>query len=278
MIMRTSIWVEVLIPIFFILIELAFSVKTRWKHYDWTECLSSIIIRGIIYTMVAVYASAITPLFQYVWKFRIFELKLDTISQAFVFFFANEFLYYVSHVFAHKVPIGWGNHATHHTLQKFNIISGLRGGATGPFALYSFFPLFFVWLGFHPTILNFYILLGFNFNLILHTETIKKLGFLEGIINTPSSHRVHHGTQNIYVDKNFGGILLIFDRLFGTYQEELKDVRPTYGLAGEKIPNQNPVRLLFIGWEIVFRNWLKSASFFIGIIKNKIGIRAKLVG
>lgn len=268
--MRTSFWVEVFIPIFFIFIELAVSVKTRWKHYDWIECLSSIIIRAIVYLMVAVYASAITPLFQYVWKFRIIDWKLDALSQAFVFFFANEFLFYVSHVFAHKVSIGWGNHATHHTMLKFNIISGLRGGATGPFALYSFFPLLFVWLGFHPTILNFYILLGFNLNLLLHTETISKLGFIEGIINTPSSHRVHHGTQNIYVNKNFGAITLIFDRLFGTYQEELKGIPPNYGLAGETIPSQNPLRLVLIGWEILFKRCLKQMQKSFALVVMQI--------
>lgn len=276
--MSSLIWLEIIIPILFISIELVASAKTRWKHYDWMECWSSIAIRIIVYVLTASYAVLLSPLFEYAWKIRVFELKLDVVSQFFVFFLATEFLYYVSHVFAHKVSIGWANHAPHHTLQKFNMINGLRVGATGPFALYAFFPLVLVWLGFHPVPLKFYMFLGFCFQLLQHTETINKLGFLEGIINTPSSHRVHHGIQSIYVDKNFGGVLLIFDRLFGTYQKELDDVRPIYGLAGETIPNQNPVRLLLIGWEIILRNWLKSFFFLIGTIKNKIAISAKLVG
>jgi sterol desaturase/sphingolipid hydroxylase (fatty acid hydroxylase superfamily) len=114
-------------------------------------------------------------------------------------------------------------------------------------------PLFFIPLalaGFPPT----YIVASYAFNLLyqffLHTESIGKLGPLEGLIDTPSAHRVHHGVNPLYIDRNFGGVLLIWDKLFGTYQPETEKVK--YGLTTGLV-SYNPFRLVFQGFIDLFQ-------------------------
>ena len=113
-------------------------------------------------------------------------------------------------------------------------------------------PVFFLPLAFLGIPTDF-IVLSYALNLLyqffMHTEAVGKLGWLEGIIDTPSAHRVHHGSDPIYIDKNFGGVFMIWDRLFGTYQPELE--KPTYGLT-TGFTSYNPFRLVFQG----FIEWL----------------------
>ncbi len=234
-------------------LEFYLSRIRKLDNFEWTETLSSFCIRGMMYVMSTFYAETFTLFFAWFWKNRLLSFDKGPLILVVAYLIAAEFLYYWSHRFSHSYAIGWANHATHHTLQRFNIANGMRGGTTGPFALYYFFPIPFYVLGFHPELLTFYTLMNLMYQQLLHTELIGKLGFLEGILNTPSAHRVHHGTQEIYRNKNFGGMTVIFDRMFGTYQSELEEVKPKYGLISG-VPSQNPLRLALIGWEQMFRS------------------------
>lgn len=141
---------------------------------------------------------------------------------------AVDLLWYTYHRFSHRVRIGWAAHQAHHSSVYFNFSTALRQKWNQWFEVLIWIPL--PLLGVPPWMIYFV----FSFNLIwqffLHTEKVEKLPrWYEFVFNTPSHHRVHHGSDPIYLDKNYGGILIVWDRMFGSFQEEQH--RPTYGLT-----------------------------------------------
>lgn len=138
-----------------------------------------------------------------------------------------DFVYYWEHRFAHRVRIFWTQHAVHHSSREMNLAVAQRAG---PFeavlSVIVHFPL--ILIGFPPPLVFFGVIVVLAYQTWIHTELIGKLGPLEGVLNTPANHRVHHGCDEKYIDKNYGGILIIWDRLFGTYQPE--EETPRYGL------------------------------------------------
>jgi sterol desaturase/sphingolipid hydroxylase (fatty acid hydroxylase superfamily) len=163
-------------------------------------------------------------------------------------FILADFIYYWFHRTSHAWLPLWAFHHVHHSSPRMNLSSAYRLNWFS--ALVS--PLFFVPLalaGFPPQ----YIVASYTINLLyqffLHTEAVGKLALLEGVVDTPSAHRVHHGSNAIYVDKNFGGVFMWWDRLFNTYQPETEKV--VYGIPGEPASN-NPFALVFRGFANLF--------------------------
>lgn len=236
-----------------IVLEFFISYQRRWSNYDWKECLSSLAVKHIEIMTAAFYAVAFSPLFIWFYNHRLYTVELGPVATPIVYMVLIEFYYYWTHRFSHAFSIGWANHASHHSFTKLNLINGARIGVTTPFALYFFavIPLFA--LGFSPQIFAAYLKWHLLYQLLVHTELIGRLGFLDHIFNTPSNHRVHHGTQDIYKNKNFGSITVVFDRLFGTYQPELESEKPVYGLAEGPV-SQNPLRICLVGWEALLKN------------------------
>lgn len=242
-----------LIHIVFVLIvvEFIFSYKRRWSNYDLKDSLASLVVKVIRFGALSVYAVIFDPFFYWVYEHRLFTIDMGPVATVVFYFFLGDFVYYWVHRFAHTYSIGWASHATHHTLTKINYTNSGRFEITTPFSLYYFATVPFYFIGFKP-ILPVYISYILFFQYCLHTELIPKIPFLDSFMNTPSNHRVHHGTQEIYKRKNFGGATMIFDRLFGTYQAELEDNKPIYGIRG--MPHiYNPFRICIIGWEQMFR-------------------------
>jgi sterol desaturase/sphingolipid hydroxylase (fatty acid hydroxylase superfamily) len=156
-------------------------------------------------------------------------------------FFADDLAYYWFHRVSHESRVFWASHVVHHSSQHYNLSTALRQTWVPMTYLPFWLPLLL--LGFPPWT----VLLAQSWSLIyqfgLHTERIGKLpGWVEGIFNTPSHHRVHHGANEQYLDRNYGGILVIWDRLFGTFEPEGERVR--YGLT-TNIETFNPVRVAF---------------------------------
>lgn len=150
---------------------------------------------------------------------------------------AEDFTYYLYHRSSHEIRIFWAAHVAHHSSERYNLSTALRQSWTAPFAHLPFvlpLPL----LGFRPE----WVALASAFSLLyqywIHTETIRSLGPLEWILNTPSHHRVHHGANDEYIDRNHGGILIVWDRLFGTFEPEVAKVR--YGLT-KNVGSFNPL-------------------------------------
>ena len=155
--------------------------------------------------------------------------------------FVADFFYYWEHRIAHQVRILWTQHAVHHSSRDFNIITGIRfGPLEGVWSLIAHIPMLF--LGFPPELVFFGAIVGLAYQTWIHTETIGKLGWFEEVFNTPSHHRVHHGSEPEYVDRNYGAILIVWDRLFGTYAVEKQT--PRYGLVRD-FDSRNPVKVWF---------------------------------
>ena len=149
--------------------------------------------------------------------------------------------YYWEHRIAHEVRLLWTQHAVHHSSRDMNIITGVRfGPLEGVWSVFAHLPLVFI--GFPPELVFTGIIVVLAYQTWLHTELIGKLGPLEWVLNTPSHHRVHHGSDDKYLDRNYGGILIVWDRMFGTFQVE--EETPRYGLKRE-FDSQNPLAVWF---------------------------------
>jgi len=164
--------------------------------------------------------------------------------------------YYWEHRIAHEVRILWTQHAVHHSSRDMNIVTGVRfGPLEGVWSLVAHLPL--ALMGFAPEAVVFGVVSVLAYQTWLHTELIGKLGPLEFFLNTPSHHRVHHGSDDKYLDKNYGGILIIWDRLWGTFQVE--EETPLYGLKRD-FDSQNPIRVWFSELPALFSDIGKSKS------------------
>jgi sterol desaturase/sphingolipid hydroxylase (fatty acid hydroxylase superfamily) len=218
------------IPIFFILIGIELIVErfTHQKLYNLPDTIANLScgitqqLSGLFLKIFAV--GAYQFLFE---QAAFFSLERNWIYWLALFLLVD-FAYYWAHRMSHEVNLFWGGHVVHHQSEEYNLSVALRQsslqviwtfGFSLPIALLGFNTLDFVLVSSLNTLYQFWI----------HTETIKKLGWLEYIFNTPSHHRVHHGRDPKYIDKNHAGYLIIWDRLFGTFQAE--EEKPTYGIT-----------------------------------------------
>ena len=153
----------------------------------------------------------------------------QTILAGIALFLGVDFCYYWFHRMAHHINIGWATHVVHHSSEEYNLTTALRQGAFQHFFSFAFYlPL--AWIGFPPIWFVSLVALNTVFQFWVHTRTIDKLpAWFEYILNTPSHHRVHHGQNPMYLDKNHAGTLIIWDRLFGTFMPETEPVQ--YGIT-----------------------------------------------
>jgi sterol desaturase/sphingolipid hydroxylase (fatty acid hydroxylase superfamily) len=194
----------------------------------------------------------------FVYKFRIFELDRTWVGYWILIFFADDFSYYWFHRSSHKIRYFWASHVVHHSSQFYNLGTALRqtwtGNLSGSFVFYLWMP----WVGFHPVDVILMQAISLLYQYWIHTELIVKFPpLVEWFFNTPSHHRVHHGSDVKYLDKNHGGILIIWDRIFGTFQ--LEEERPNYGLV-HNLTSYNPFVIAFHEWRDLFRDVRKAPS------------------
>ncbi|MCH5597073.1 sterol desaturase family protein [Niabella ginsengisoli] len=180
----------------------------------------------------------------------------------------EDFMYYWLHRVDHECRLFWATHFTHHSSSKFNLTVGFRSSVMEPLYRFVYFiPL--AWLGFHPLDIAFVYSATQIWGILIHTEKVGKLGFLEYLFVTPSHHRVHHGSNPKYLDKNMGMFLIVWDKLFGTFQKELppEEYQPIrYGLTSP-IEKENAFNIVFHEWINIFKD-LKNKRF---TFKQKLG-------
>lgn len=180
---------------------------------------------------------------------RFFELGRGWQSWL-LLFFLEDLTYYVFHRVSHKCRFFWASHVNHHSSQKYNLSTALRQTWTGVMTGFIFW-LWLPLLGFHPLMVMTMQAISLLYQFWIHTETVHKMGVLEGFMNTPSHHRVHHGRNIKYLDRNHGGILIIWDKLFGTFQPEEEKV--VYGLT-HNINTYNPIRIAMHEWQAIWQD------------------------
>lgn len=223
--------------------EVIWTWKLNKKVYDVKDTFANLSIFAGFQLSKYLFAGYQLAVFGFFYNFRFFTFQKSALI-FFITFLSVDFCYYWFHRCSHVVKFFWAFHLVHHSSQHYNLTVSYRLNWMG--VLIS--PLFFIPLAFIGLPLD-YIMLCYSLNLLyqffLHTETIGKLGFLENIIDTPSNHRVHHGSNDEYIDKNFGGTLIIWDKIFGTYEPEKTKVKYgiTTGFAG-----YNPFVLVFKGF------------------------------
>jgi sterol desaturase/sphingolipid hydroxylase (fatty acid hydroxylase superfamily) len=156
-------------------------------------------------------------------------------------FFLEDLAYYAYHRVHHEVRFFWASHVVHHSSQRYNLSTALRQTWTPMTGIAFWAPL--ALLGFHPVMILVQMSISLLYQFWIHTEAIDRLPRpIELVFNTPSHHRVHHASNPQYLDKNYAGILIVWDRLFGTFEPEIE--RPVYGLT-TNIATYNPVRIAF---------------------------------
>ncbi len=160
-------------------------------------------------------------------------------------FLLEDLCFYVFHRSSHKVSWLWAAHVTHHSSPFFNLSVALRQTWTPFFALVFWLPL--PLLGFDPLMVMTVQMVSLFYQLFLHTQAMPRLGWLELILNTPSHHRLHHAVNAPYLDKNFGGVLIVWDRLFGSFAAEQEGEVPRYGIR-PSLNSHNPLRVAFHEW------------------------------
>jgi len=187
--------------------------------------------------------------------FMLFQIPLNIWSFAAVFLLVD-FIYYWRHRLEHIIPVLWAEHSVHHSSEEFNFSTALRLPWVTPlFGWLAFVPL--ILLGFSPLMVFMAFQLNLLFQYFVHSDTVEKLGPVERVLNTPSNHRVHHASNAQYIDKNFAGVFVFWDRLFGTYEEEQE--KPVYG-AKYIIPHKDPFTVNIYPWFSLLRRACKTKS------------------
>ncbi|WP_428743537.1 sterol desaturase family protein [Tenacibaculum sp.] len=177
------------------------------------------------------------------------SIPINTFTWIFAFFVAD-FTYYWMHRLEHEHRILWASHSVHHSSEDYNLTISMRLSIVeGLFEWAFLIPM--VLVGFSPFQAIIGLVLVAQFQTWIHTEHIGKLGWLDEVFNTPSVHRVHHGSNNKYLDKNYGGFLIIWDKIFGTFQREEEKV--IYGLT-KNIKTNNPIKINFIEYGNILKD------------------------
>ncbi|MCE1237272.1 MAG: sterol desaturase family protein [Hyphomicrobiales bacterium] len=205
--------------------------------------------------VVAVYAE--------LWAHRLASIDATRWSGAIALFLAFEFVYYWYHRATHRVRWLWATHAVHHSTRRFNLTAALRLGWTGAVSGHFLFFAPLVFAGFSPAAVLTMGAIDLAWQFFVHTEMAPSLGPLEAILNTPRHHAVHHARNPDCLDRNFGGVLIVFDRLFGTFAE--RPAEPlVYGLVGRD-PGGSVVEVVFGEWRRLIADLRAAPSIAVGL-------------
>lgn len=247
-----KLWIAGLLLIL-VIAEMIWSWRHDKKVYQVKDTLANLGIMAGFQLSKLLFAGWQIGLLSWAYRYRVFDFEpgLWLFAATFVL---SDFVYYWFHRASHAWKPLWAFHLTHHSSPWMNLTTSYRLNWFSA-AVTPFFYVPMALLGFPPLMIALSVGLNLLYQFLMHTEAVGKLGKLEGIIDTPSAHRVHHGCNPIYIDKNFGGVFMLWDRIFGTYQPETEKVR--YGIT-EGFVSYNPFVLVFHGFVNLFRGRHKS--------------------
>lgn len=238
-------------PVMFLLVFLEWYIRTRElkEHYDGKDGFSAFVIgignigvsalvKTLTFGVILYFYNAVPWFIPPVWWSYILCM------------IAIDFCRYWAHRVAHEQRMWWATHVTHHNSEQYNFTVGFRLSWTQHLKIIFFIPV--ALMGFHPVVFFIANQIEVLYQFWIHTELIKKLPRpIEYIFVTPSHHRVHHGTNDKYLDKNYGSTLIIWDRIFGTFQGE--EEKANYGILTQ-VNSYNPVWLVFHEWVDIFKD------------------------
>jgi sterol desaturase/sphingolipid hydroxylase (fatty acid hydroxylase superfamily) len=249
--------IQLAIPAFILLMvaEAVFDALMRGELYEPRDTAASLTM-GMGNVLVGLVSKGMVfVIFTGAHRFAIFSIGYQWWAWVLAFF-ADDFSYYWFHRTSHECRFFWASHVVHHSSQRYNLSTALRQTWTGGF----FGFVFWLWMpliGFQPIMIFTMQAISLLYQFWIHTEVIRKMGPLEQVMNTPSHHRVHHATNPQYIDRNHAGTLIIWDRLFGSFEPEQAPC--VYGLT-ENINSFNPVRIAFHEWIDIGRDFRAARS------------------
>jgi sterol desaturase/sphingolipid hydroxylase (fatty acid hydroxylase superfamily) len=245
------------------------ALSLRPKGYDWKAWFVSSCDAMVRQLIALVPLSLVGPVFALAWQHRLFTVHLEAWWTFVLLLLGQEFCYYWLHRAGHHIRWFWATHAVHHSPNDYTLAAAFRLGWTSKLSGEAIFNAPLIWLGVRPDIVAATLLFSLLYQFWLHTELAPKLGWLEWALNTPSHHRVHHGSNHQYLDRNFGGTLIVFDRLFGTFVEERADIPSRYGLVN-RLSSYNPLFIALHEWMAMARdvwrarNWRERLFYAFG--------------
>lgn len=243
------------IPFFFLLIgiELIAEKVRGTDYYRVNDAINSLTM-GVLSRMTGIMKNLI-PLTLYVLCYE--HIRIVTLPDTwFVWvlaFVLYDFCYYWNHRMGHEMSLLWAAHVVHHSSEEYNLTTALRQTSGSIFSWVFYLPLAI--LGFDPLMIVSVGALNLVYQFWVHTRHVPKLGWFEWFFVSPSNHRVHHGQNQLYLDKNYGGVFILWDRLFGTFQEELESEPPIYGVR-KALKSWNPVwGNVQVYWQLIQDSW-----------------------
>jgi sterol desaturase/sphingolipid hydroxylase (fatty acid hydroxylase superfamily) len=237
-----------------VLCEIVWRKFVRHEEYGAAEAAASIGIAIGRSVAKPVMIFALAGLYLAVYEIRIFTFDMTKWWSWVLVFLGADLLYYWMHRFKHEIRWMWADHAVHHSGNRMNVFMNFRLGWTGLIVGTWLMHLPLVLLGFPPSAVITTYALSLVWQAWIHTDMIGKLWWpVEAVLNTPSHHRVHHSRNPIYLDKNYAGLLIVWDRMFGTFQEELEDEPCDYGLV-HRLTSNNPITIAFNEWANLIRD------------------------
>lgn len=253
---KSPLWLVIILGL--VLFELVWRVRGG-RGYDKRTALTTLgLVVGNI-PAAALNAAVLGTVYAFAWKLAPVHLPLGDWKTWAAGFVAVEFAYYWFHRASHRVRWLWASHAVHHSAEQMTLLSSLRLGWTNLLSAGWLFYVPLILIGFDPKLVVLVLVLNLRYQFFLHTEARISLGPLEWLLNSPSHHRVHHGRNEAYLDCNYGGVLILFDRLFGTFRPEREDEPVEYGLKG-RTADPNPIKLVWNEWADVFTAMRKADS------------------
>ena len=229
-----------------IFVEILISNWQQKNYYKTQDTLCTIgLLAGNIIVAFSI-KGLILALHFYLYQYKIFELSgmLPLWLFWILTFVVIDLVFYIYHRMSHRIRFLWAIHLSHHSSEEMNFAVSFRQAWFGPISKIPFFMVLPL-LGFDPTIIAAAGVISTLWGIVGHTQIVGRLGFVEWIFNTPSHHRVHHGSNEQYIDKNYGNLLIIWDRMFGTFEPEKEKVK--FGLVNN-VNTFNPTKITFMAW------------------------------
>ncbi|NKF24603.1 sterol desaturase family protein [Solimonas marina] len=231
--------------------EIAWLAWRRRGGYSWLDSGTSMAIAVGNLLIRPLNLLLLAPLFAWVYAHRLFDPQLQGPWAFLGVVLLVDFIYYVFHRSSHMLRWMWATHGVHHSSTELNLSAAYRLGWTELLSGTWLFLLLPVGFGISPTWVTAAFALNLLYQFVLHSRLVGRLGPLEWVFNTPTHHRVHHAMNEELLDRNFGGILIVWDRLFGTFAAAPDESALRYGIAG-RAPRYNPFAVAFGEWRAMF--------------------------
>jgi sterol desaturase/sphingolipid hydroxylase (fatty acid hydroxylase superfamily) len=254
--------VTLAVPFFVLLIvlEMAAWKLTGRGSFETRDAAASLLM-GLGNQIAPLFGGALvlSAVWTWVYQFRLFDIPNASWAIA-LCFVLDDLRYYWLHRIAHERRLFWATHVVHHSSQHYNLTTALRQTWTGGIMNGLIFTTPLVFIGFHPAMIAFAFGLNLIYQFWIHTEIIDKMPrWFEWLFNTPSHHRVHHATNPRYLDANYAGVLMIWDRMFGTFVPEEASEKPRYGIV-KNLGSFNPFVIAFNEWINISKDLLGARS------------------